>query len=616
MFGESFKGCGQRLNVAKRSKVNLRLLVITFLLLLPPFPTEAQTTFSDSLDFALEKEPDSIRRETLIAVYNKYSETNYTRARTAGYKLMPLIRQQSGERLGDFLMRMGQTEYTYGNHDEALRLYLESADIYKKMKMPASEASVYNEIAVLHRKNKNMQQSKEYINAALELYKIAYDTNGLATTLNNLGITNEIENKPEVALNYYRQALFLYTAFKCKLCISYSLDYMAGAFNILGQFDSAFNYANRALVLRKELGNNYTIAQSLMTIGEVHYKKANYKEAISYFIECADLCRKINFKDFERRSYDYLSKCYEQTGDFKDAHHYQKAFTRINDSLFNETRSKQISELQILYETEKNEGQIRSLQQQQVTRNYILFAVVAFLILLSVTGIVFYRQQRLKNALTHERTIKETEESERLRIAKDIHDELGSGLSKIYFLSQDLLNKNTNADNQKNMNSVTEISGNLIENMRDLVWELNAENTTLDNLIASIREHSTDYFEDLPIAIISSYPADIPNTPLGKVVYRNIFMTVKEALNNIVKHSKAKRVHVTVGLTNDQLSISIHDDGIGFDSYIPSGGNGLANIKSRILSIGGIPSIVSGRTGTLIALVFELNRMGRSQILL
>ncbi|HMJ71132.1 MAG TPA: tetratricopeptide repeat protein [Cyclobacteriaceae bacterium] len=596
--------------------MSFRVMIVAPLLLLLSFPAAAQTAFSDSLDVALKNQPDSLQRETLIAVFNKYSATNYTRARTAGYKAMPLMRQLSGERLADFLMRIGQTEYTYGNHEEALKLYLESADIYKKMNKPASEASLYNEIAVLHRKNKNMQQAKAYINSALELYKIAYDTNGLATTLNNLGITNEIEGNPEIALDYYRQALSLYTAYKCKLCVSYSLDYMADAFNTLLQFDSALYYGSKSLVLRRELGNTYTIAQSLMTFGEIHFKKENYKEAIGYFLECAGLCRKINFKDYERRSYEYLSKCYERTGNFKEAYRYQITYTQINDSLFNETRSKQISELQILYETEVNESKIREFQQEQVTRNYILFAVVAFLILLSVTGIVLYRQQRLKNALTHERTIKETEESERLRIAKDIHDDLGSGLSKIYFLSQELLYKNAGEANTKNMTSVIEISGNLIENMRDLVWELNAENTTLDNLIASIREHSTDYLEDTPIAMISSYPAEIPRIPLGKVVYRNIFMTVKEILNNIVKHSKANHVHITVGLSNDQLSISVHDDGVGFDSSAVSGGNGLTNIKSRILSIGGIPSIMSEGTGTRIALAFNLNQMGKSQILL
>jgi signal transduction histidine kinase len=591
-------------------------MLVSSLLWLLSFPVTAQTAFSDSLDVALKNRPDSIQLGTLIAVYNKYSVTNYMRARTAGYKVMPLMRRQPAERLADFLMRIGQTEYTYGNHEEALKLYLESADIYKRMNNSAREASLYNEIAVLHRKNKNMQQAKSYINAALELYKIAYDTNGLATTLNNLGITNEIEGNPELALDYYRQALSLYTAYKCKLCISYSLDYMAGTFNILRQFDSAFYHGNRSLALRRELGNTYAIAQSLMTIGEIHFKQENYKAAIGYFLECSGLCRKINFKDYERRSYEYLSKCYQITGNFKDAYRYQTAHTQINDSLFNETRSKQISELQIRYETEVNEGKIRSLQQEQVTRNYILLAVVAFLVLLSVTGVIFYRQQRLKNALTHERTIKETEESERLRIAKDIHDDLGSGLSKIYFLSQELLYKDTGEANKKNMSSVIEISGTLIDNMRDLVWELNAENTTLHNLIASIREYSTDYLEDTSIGVISNYPASIPDVPLGKVVYRNIFMTVKEILNNIVKHSKANQVHITVGLTHDQLSISIHDDGVGFDSGAISGGNGLNNIKSRILAIGGTQSITSEGTGTRIALVFSLSQIVKSQILL
>jgi signal transduction histidine kinase len=182
-----------------------------------------------------------------------------------------------------------------------------------------------------------------------------------------------------------------------------------------------------------------------------------------------------------------------------------------------------------------------------------------------------------------------------LRIAKDIHDDLGSGISKIHFLSQEILDKTPAAESKRNVRSVIEISSSLIENMRDLVWELNTENTTLDNLIARIREYTSDYLENLPLKIVASYPETIPAVALKRMVYRNIFMVVKEALNNIVKHSSAVHVYVDVSITENNLSIRIKDDGVGFNRDKHVTGNGLQNMKSRIQSIGGV-LIICGET--------------------
>jgi signal transduction histidine kinase len=584
----------------------------------------SQSGFSDSLDVQLAEKPDSLQQKILMPLFLQYSNRNYERAHIVGNKaLLTLKRLGNADELADFLLRLGQTEYTYGNHDRALQLYIESADLYKKINLPAKEASVYNEIAVLHRKNKNLKKSKEYITAAFDLYKHSYDTNGMATTLCNLGITHEIEEKPETALNYYREALRLHKLIKCELCISYSLDYMAGIFKILHQFDSALYYEGQSLGLRKKLDSKYTIAQSLMTLGEIYLEHGKYAEAIAYFSETAALCRQIQFKDYERTAYEYLAQCHEKIGKFKDAYNYHVKFARLDDSLFNETRSRQINEFQIRYETEKKENEIKSLLQEkriknltiseqslQITNtNYLLVTVIVSAIMILIAGFVLYKQQRLKARVAHEGAAKEREETDRLRIAKDIHDELGSGLSKIHFLSQDILNQNSGTEHRKNVSSVMEISGNLIQNMRDLVWELNNENSTLDNLIAQIREYSADYLEDLPLKVVANYPDLIPEVQLRKMVYRNIFMVVKEALHNIVKHSNAAHVYLAIAVPEDHLNISIEDDGDGFKGKAKLQGNGLLNMESRIQSIGGTLILSSPKRGVCVSLRIRLSQI-------
>ena len=149
--------------------------------------------------------------------------------------------------------------------------------------------------------------------------------------------------------------------------------------------------------------------------------------------------------------------------------------------------------------------------------------------------------------------------------------------------------------------------------MRDLVWALNPDNTTLANLIARVREYSSDYLEDFPIELKSSYPENIPQSPITKESHRGIFMVVKESLNNIVKHAQASEVEILTQLSNQNLSIAIEDNGIGFDIKNYEAGNGLRNMKTRIVAAGGSFDISSNlKKGTRITISIPLAKVLKS----
>lgn len=180
-------------------------------------------------------------------------------------------------------------------------------------------------------------------------------------------------------------------------------------------------------------------------------------------------------------------------------------------------------------------------------------------------------------------------EEERARISKDMHDDIGSGLSNIAIMSELLKNKIINdAELIKNVNRISNTAGDLVDSMSQIVWAMNPQNDTLENLMAYIREFTLDYFDGLDINCIIDFPDEIKHIKLSQQQRRNIFLIVKETLNNTLKYAEAANVFIKFKCLEDSCMIEICDDGKGFDiTTTHRFGNGLINMKKRMDDIGG-----------------------------
>jgi len=174
-------------------------------------------------------------------------------------------------------------------------------------------------------------------------------------------------------------------------------------------------------------------------------------------------------------------------------------------------------------------------------------------------------------------------ENERSRVASDMHDDLGSGLTKIKYLSDIPLQSEKIKDNLPKIKS---IATDLVENMSEIIWALKEENDTLENLLTYIKKYAAEYLDENSIEVKFSIPSDVPNVIIKGDIRRNIFLTLKEILHNVVKHAQATHVEVEIKLDNN-LGILIHDNGIGFDAEKIKSGNGLKNMKKRMEKLNG-----------------------------
>jgi signal transduction histidine kinase len=230
------------------------------------------------------------------------------------------------------------------------------------------------------------------------------------------------------------------------------------------------------------------------------------------------------------------------------------------------------------------------------------YEVGLFLELVFFLGGLNYKNNRRLIAQTKEREIlkaqnqlKEYEkeiavykaqQEERERISADMHDELGSGMTAIRLMSEIARNKmkeNTPVEIEKISHSANDV----LNKMNAIIWSMNSGNDTLDNLVSYIRSYALEYFDGTQIDCKVNTPEYIPGIELTGDKRRNVFLSIKETLNNALKHSKASLITIDIELSHC-LKISIADNGVGIDlQNLRQFGNGLKNIGRRMESIGG-----------------------------
>jgi len=144
-----------------------------------------------------------------------------------------------------------------------------------------------------------------------------------------------------------------------------------------------------------------------------------------------------------------------------------------------------------------------------------------------------------------------------------------------------------------------------------LIWAINPNNTTLDNLLARIREYCSEYIEEINIEFHFNFPEHIPEVKINNQAHRNIFLTIKEALQNSIKHSQASIVELSIEIKNETMFTSFSDNGKGFDTKKHKNleSNGMLNMKHRIETIGGDYNISSCIKGTIISFRIELTKI-------
>lgn len=212
---------------------------------------------------------------------------------------------------------------------------------------------------------------------------------------------------------------------------------------------------------------------------------------------------------------------------------------------------------------------------------YLSWWFISLLVLILAGVIYMVHRFRVNRLLEMERV--------RTRIARDLHDDMGSTLSTINILSE-MARMKVNKDANKTaeyLNKISDNSSRMMEAMDDIVWSINPMNDSMQRITARMREFATGVLEARNIEFSFRVDEQVADFKLNMEGRRDLFLVFKEAVNNLAKYSQCKNAQIELRVKNHKLLMKVQDDGIGFNPESADSGNGLNNMRKRAQSLKG-----------------------------
>ncbi len=196
----------------------------------------------------------------------------------------------------------------------------------------------------------------------------------------------------------------------------------------------------------------------------------------------------------------------------------------------------------------------------------------------------------------------------RMRIARDLHDDIGSAVSNIHIISAMAVNKSAQNGSQPLFAKIKDTSRMILDNMQDIVWTINPDNDSLEQVWGRIKDFSIELCESAGIECEFSLEDNLHDIPLAPDRRKELFLICKEAINNAVKYSEGNLIRISFRLDKrNMLHAQIADNGKGFESKASFTGNGLKNMHTRAEEVGGTLQISSTPgEGTIIDFIMPI----------
>ena len=509
-----------------------------------------------------------------------------------------------------------------GKYEESARNTIEGIKIYEKLNQMDRVADYYAEMGY-SMKYRDLKQALFYMQKGKAIAETNNFENELKDIYNNYGVLKEINTELDSALFYYDKGLKMKMKLNDTIGIPYSWSNMAGVYGLQENFSRSREYFNKSLQQRLVWADSLGIAENYTQLGEVFMAEKKWKEAIPFMHKSLPISLKKQYQNLTQYNYKMLSDIYKKLNNADSALYYFEQYSAVKDSVHSIKVQESIAALNIEFETEKKQNEILKQRAQlaekdlEVRRkNTFIFGSLGLAIILGLLGYLLFKQQKLKNRqLQKEGELKtalakiETQnklQEQRLRISRDLHDNIGAQLTFI-ISSIDNLKYGFSDMSEKLGNKLSGISNftsQTIYELRDTIWAMNKENITFEDLqarIANFIEHAKNASERIDFSFNIEENVDEAHI-FTSVEGMNIYRIIQEAVNNALKYASADEIEINISEKETKYLIEISDNGIGFDPETIELGNGLNNMKKRVREINGTLQIKSSKKGTSISL--------------
>ncbi|MEE9432403.1 MAG: ATP-binding protein, partial [Melioribacteraceae bacterium] len=469
----------------------------------------------------------------------------------------------------------------------------------------------------------NLDLAKHYIRLAIKLGEKNNAKKALCSIYGHYSTSLQISNDLDSALYYSKKGLDIKYEIADTIGIPYSLNGLAGIYAILGNMDKAFEYMAESDKYRLKETSNYGRAENAVISGELYAQIEKYDIAIIKFNESLNLAKIMGNKHMAQYNYEKLSDIYQKKGDYKTAYKKLKDHKLYHDSILNSETNEKIAELEIKFETEKKDRQIAEQGLSISKRNNQLYIAIGTIFILILLAFGIYKtqkllQEKIRKELELKNKLKQIEADkkitdEKLRISRELHDNIGS---QITFLISSLDNltfsKNTNQIHlEKNvvnkLESLSNFGRTTLADLRNSIWALKSDGSNTKILVTKLNELKLSFLnnvENIQVQMENNISKDIILTSSQNL---NLYRIVQECFQNIIKHSNASKIKISLDDTQKGFSLKFIDNGQGFDITKINNGNGIENMKQRCNEISGLLNLESSSTMTTITCELDLS---------
>lgn len=615
----------------------------------------------DSIKIELSKTPpDALRGKLLGDITWYYSSISADSSRFYGKKALAFAQRLKDSTLvAQAYNDLGIAEYVGGDNDAAMSYYDKALMYRKDLKDTLGVASIYGKYANIYFKKAQFDSAVKYYLDAIKIYEdngqkqlaarlrgnvgaiksetqdyvgalkyyednVAFfkpfgDSQYLANAYINMGNVYVKQTEANKAKKYFELGLEMAERIGFLPSVAASMNNLATIYNDNKEFKKAKTLILKALEIRQSNQADLEVASSRLSLGISHLGLEEYALAEKELLTSLEIFKREDKMDQIVLAYETLTRNAYGQQDWEKAEEYLTEFVLAKNDFSKRQTNQAVTEMDTKYQTEKKENQILEQRAQLAenelsirNKNNLIYGAIGIAVLLGLLGYLLYNQQRLKNrqlkkeselqaALAKIETQNRLQE-QRLRISRDLHDNIGSQLTFI-ISSLDTLKYGLKGADMKVTDKLSDIAyftKTTINELRDTIWAMNKEEITFEDLqsrISNFIDSARKAAEDVNFRFNIDGGIDTQYA-FTSVEGINLYRVIQECVNNGLKYAfmdKASNKEISVNIHQESANfkINIIDNGQGFDTAHPELGNGLSNMKKRVKDVNGNFSITS-----------------------
>jgi serine phosphatase RsbU (regulator of sigma subunit) len=378
---------------------------------------KAYSTLYDALKYSREIHYEKGEIDALIglAVISNY-QSKSSKADSFLQAALPIALKSGNRSLeGNIYNNMGMSYYDKFDYQKSLQYYLRALTIFEELNQENKYTSTLNNIANLYYTLKQYDKALNYHFQSLSISKRLGEKTKVASSLYNMGLVYLDKGDPLKALGYFQQSLELAKLLNHKVGQAMLYNSVGKCYRLLRDYEKALEYSNHALEMKKEQGDENGIANLHNNIAEIYLEMRQYDKAIEYSESALEKGKKLKSRGIMQNAYQTLSLNYSAQKKYELAYKSHLLYVECKDSLFDAEKSKQLTEMQTKYETEKKDKDLikkdaeikfqeAATHQKETQRNAFIFGfiIVGFLALLIFKGLQDKRKANKKLTLAYE----------------------------------------------------------------------------------------------------------------------------------------------------------------------------------------------------------------------